>query len=243
MKAEWVDKDAVTGSLKKFFSDNQNELREFSDTVNQVFEAFVFTSVAKWYMNNGWDVKIINPNNSTTVLLKFNTRGKPSNYSYAECKRENECVQIRHSLRVATKSNRLDQEYPANVVLDVSVIENVDLSQLKTDGCVENSCLKSFGEAKHMSAFAELVCNFIGLVNEMMPGKLVKIRPYIGPIQNPKHPAPFLYVSGFLYTTAKGVTDTIRYRGYDIDVYDNETGQVLGMKLSMKPIPKKSPKK
>lgn len=121
------------------------------------------------------------------------------------------------------------------MVLDVAVIADQDLSKLESDDFVDNSSLITFGEAKHMSAFAELIANFIGMVHEMMPDALTPIRPYIGPHEYREHPSPFLYVSGYLYPTAKGITDTIKYRGFDIDIYDHESGSIFGMKLSVMP--------
>jgi hypothetical protein len=119
-------------------------------------------------------------------------------------------------------------------VLDVAVISDVDLSKHKSDDFVENIQLITFGEAKHMSAFAELIANFIGLVHEIKPDCLVSVRPYIGPLEKREHPAPFLYVSGNLYRTAQGLAETIRQRGYDLDIYDNETGTFFGIKLPTK---------
>jgi|GEM_PF-3862392 len=74
------------------------------------------------------------------------------------------------------------------------------------------------GEAKHMSAFAELVAGFIGLVFELQPKRLSDIR------SKPKRVhqlPPFLFVSGLLLKTAQGVCYTCKSRGFDIDVYSS----------------------
>lgn len=235
-----IDREDIQKQVAQFFSEKKNEIRDFGKTVNQTFEAFVFASVVKWYSQNGWRVEFINPEaNSTYVKLKFNTRGRPKLYSYVVCTKEEQKIQIRHSLRVATKHFRQDQVDRANMVLDVAVIANQDLSNFASDDFVNNTGLITFGEAKHMSAFAELIASFIGMVHELMPDFLTEQRPYIGPLEKREHPAPFLYVSGYLYPTAKGITDTIRYRGFDIDIYDHETGSIFGMKLSFVPIQKR----
>lgn len=55
-----------------------------------------------------------------------------------------------------------------------------------------------------------------------------------------EHPAPFLYVSGHLNPTAQGIVESISYRGYDVDVYDYQSGAFFGIAL---PIGKSSSKK
>ncbi len=62
--------------------------------MNQTFEAFVFASVVSWYRKHRWRVRLIHPGQSKTVKLKFNTRGKPGNYTFAECRRGPERVRI-----------------------------------------------------------------------------------------------------------------------------------------------------
>jgi hypothetical protein len=93
-----------------------------------------------------------------------------------------------------------------------------------------------------MSAFAELIANFIGLVHEMLPDKIKRLRLHNRPQSQAEHPAPFLYVSGYLYPTAQGIVETIKDRGYDIDIYDYLTGaNMFGVTLPVK-FPKKSRK-
>jgi hypothetical protein len=122
-------------------------------------------------------------------------------------------------------------------VLDVSVINDTDLSGYKTDDFLDNRHLITFGEAKHMSAFAELIAGFIGLVHEMTPNHIAPLRSPVGAEESRDHLAPFLYVSGHLNRTAQGMVESIRDRGYDIDVYDCESGGVFGIVL---PIDKKA---
>jgi hypothetical protein len=157
------------------------------------------------------------------VKFKFNTRGAPPNYTYAQCTKGTEVIQIRHNLHVATQSNLLGQIHKANVVLDVPVIADADFSGFRTDDHLDNGLLLTFGEAKHMSAFAELIASFIGLVHELSPTRLTSVRLETA-AKHPVHLAPFLYVSELLNPTAQGIVETIRNRGFDIDVYDSKTG-------------------
>ena len=112
------------------------------------------------------------PKGTTTIRLRFSTRGCPAEYSYAERKSpQGEIFQVRHQLRVATHHYESERWPPANICLDVAVIQDVNLDGYSANDYVLNSALLTFGEAKHMSAFAELIADFIGLVHEMQPGR------------------------------------------------------------------------
>jgi hypothetical protein len=220
----WVDVGTLKAQLQTFFDANRNDLSRFGSTVNQTFEAFVFAQVTTWFKARpGWSVEIVNPvdaQGQETFRLKFSTRGRPGGYSFVRCTSpEGEVFQVRHQLRVATKHHRQNAAPPANVCLDVAVIRDVDLSGFTTYDFVSNKDLVTFGEAKHMSAFAELVAAFVGLVYEMQPARLRRIRTKKWKISVRDHPSPFLFVSGQLWRTAEGVADTIARRRLDIDVY------------------------
>lgn len=205
--------------LNDFFSANGALLKSFGSTVNQTFEAFVFASCIKWYKNKGWDVKIINPKDGrykNKFQLKFNTRGAPAHYSYAKCVKNNVIKQIHHGLRVNTKYSSEIDNFKANICLDVAIINETDITDFETDIAIPNSQLLSFGEAKHMSAFAELIASFIGMVHELLPKSLDPTSAFEDDI------LPFLYVSGRLNPTAKGLYATIINRNIKINIYSFE---------------------
>ncbi|MBZ5618485.1 MAG: hypothetical protein LAQ69_07145 [Acidobacteriia bacterium] len=128
--------------------------------------------------------------------------------------------QIRHQLRVATRHHEHGSIPPSNICLDVAVIVDSDLDQFSTNDFVPNGSLVTFGEAKHMSAFAELVAAFVGLVHEMQPERLGRARlPTFTPAP---HPAPFLFVSGYFWRTAEGLVKTLADRQMDIDVRNRD---------------------
>jgi len=228
MAGPWINLKQLKTSLSGFFSQHQKSVSIFGKTVNQTFEAFVFASAVGWYRTQQWTVTIENPLDEETAKpvfkLKFSTRGRPSGYSYAKCTSGTSEVHIRHQLRVATRAYRPKQKTPANVCLDVAVIEPTDVTLYTTNTAVPNSQLVTFGEAKHMSAFAELVAGFVGLVHEMQPNRLRRIRAKAWQNTIRSHPAPFLYVSGILYHTAQGLKETIERRRFDIDIYTQTTG-------------------
>jgi len=211
------DQELAKNELNDFFLKNGALLTSFGSTVNQTFEAFVFASCIKWYKNNDWIVNIINPKDGrykNKFQLKFNTRGAPANYSYAKCVKNNEIKQIHHGLRVNTKYSTYEvDKFDSNICLDIAIIKETDISNYKTDIAIPNEQLLSFGEAKHMSAFAELIASFIGMVHELLPKALNPAETLEGDI------LPFLYVSGGLYKTARGIYDTIKNRGYKIKIY------------------------
>jgi len=227
MAEAWIDVAATKRRLATFFRLSREDFSRFGSTVNQVFEAFVFAQVVLWYKQKaGWAVEIINPKpdgtaTAATVRLKFSTRGRPANYSYAKCTSpQGEVFQVRHQLRVATRHHKKRSFPPANICLDVAVIADAALDGYSTNDHVPNPSLVTFGEAKHMSAFAELVAGFIGLVHEMQPRRLKRVR--VHGFQSEAHPAPFLFVSGYLWRTAEGVVRTMIERRFDVDVYTRD---------------------
>jgi hypothetical protein len=119
-------------------------------------------------------------------------------------------------LRISTSAFKIGQKNNANICCDISLIEDNDLTFFLSEDAAPNEWLISFGEVKHMSAFAELVASFVGLVHELQPKRLRKIR---SKKHTSLHLAPFLYVSGLLNPTAKGVLQSIQRRKYDIDLY------------------------
>jgi hypothetical protein len=211
------DQELAKKDLNEFFSTNGALVNSFGSTVNQTFEAFVFASCIKWYKNKGWKVDIINPKEGrykNKFQLKFNTRGAPAHYSYARCIKNNEIKQIHHGLRVNTKYSTYDiDNFAANICLDIAIIKRTEITDYKTDIAIPNEQLLSFGEAKHMSAFAELIAGFIGMVHELIPRALDSSEEFHDDI------LPFLYVSGRLNPTAKGIYETIKNRGYKVNIY------------------------
>jgi len=224
MPDAWFDQAQMKKRLVGFFDKERAKTTTFGNTVNQTFEAFVFAALVAWYRKQGWFVKFKHPNKKQStespnrLFLKFSTRGRPDNYSYAIGKKGKETIQIHHQLRVATRHHREPYTDHANVCLDVAVIRESDVTGFGTDDSFDNGHVLTFGEAKHMSAFAELVAGFIGLVHEMMP-EHVKERPKAEKRASTGHLAPFLFVSGDLYKSARGIIETMQRRNMTVQVF------------------------
>ena len=52
--------------------------------------------------------------------------------------------------------------------------------------------------------------------------------------------SPFLYVSGFLNRTAQGIEESLRIRGYDLDVYCRTKQLAEACKIPDRPAPAKA---
>lgn len=213
------DQEKAKRKLKKFFKKEKSNLNYFGNRVNQTFEAYTLMKTVKWFECHGWTVKIVNPkiNKKTIFRLKFSTRGAPRNFSYFTCEKENFKYQIRHQLRVATRAYKITNHHNSNICCDIVIMKNIDVENYSTNTALPNKELISFGEVKHMSAFAELIAGFIGMVHELQPNRLKKIRTHEW-LEN-ECISPYMNVSGYLNPTAKGVNETIKKRKYDIDIY------------------------
>jgi len=239
MPEVFIKLDQLRTRLLQFFKDNETDARDFGNTVNQVFEAFVFASTAAWYGERGWDTEFVHPDGTVgggkAIHLKYTARAKPSGYSYVRCLKNGNEIHIRHQLRVATRSHE-EGDFPlANVNLDVAVVQSQNLSHFKWNDHVSNATLISFGEAKHLAAFAELVASFIGLVYEMQPDRLHNLRNGAEPRAKKEHLAPFLYVSGGIQPSAEGIIRTIQQRGFDLDVYNSAKALTDAIACPMQP--------
>jgi hypothetical protein len=228
MADPYIDINLLKANLATFFEERKDDLARFGSTVNQTFEAYVFASTVAWYRQKSGTVLFVHPkdedgNVRTTCHLKFSTSGAPSKYSFAKCSKGRTCVQVRHQLRVATAHYKPENRYRANICLDVAVIKDVDLAKYASNDQLSNKQLITFGEAKHMSAFAELIAGFLGMVHELQPNRLSA-----GPHKRSRHLPPFLYVSGWLNGTALGLEETIRQRGFDLKIFtvDRKLGAV-----------------
>ncbi|WP_020471433.1 hypothetical protein [Zavarzinella formosa] len=220
MPEAWFDQSEMKKRLIAFFEKEKPTATKFGNTVNQTFEAFVFAALVAWYRKKKWEVTFRHPKTATgqsnQLQLKYSTRGRPENYSYAVCKKGGQTIQIHHQLRVATFHHSATCKDHANVCLDVAVVRETDMKGYHTDEALVHGELVTFGEAKHMSAFAELVAGFIGLVHEMMPDhvKTRESRQKAG-----EHLSPFLYVSGDLYKSARGIIETMHRRNMSLEVF------------------------
>lgn len=211
------DQKIAQKDLNNFFSINKSKLQSFGTRVNQTFEAYVFAKTIKHYKNNGWQTTIVNPPKTNKLRLKFSTRGAPGNFSYCLAQKNSKSIQIRHQLRVDIAKKFKTQTKPSNICCDIVIMEDNPIDHFSTSDALSNDLLISFGEVKHMSAFAELVASFVGLVHELKPEKLKRIR--VKSHKNTDHLPPFLYVSGVLYSTAAGINESIKIRKYDLDIY------------------------
>lgn len=218
----WVDVASTIADLSGFFNQRARDLTKFGSTVNQTFEAYLFASTVSHYRQKGWTVDIRNPVDKSTkkeqFRLKFSTSGIPKNFSFAVCTRDGKIVELRHQLKVSTAHHKDGQSYNASVCLDLAVIESGFADALGNDDPAENSALITFAEAKHMNAFAELVAGFVGLVHEMQPERMKRRKFRL----HADHECPFLFISGYLLRTARGILETIERRKLDMAIYHME---------------------
>ena len=78
---------------------------------------------------------------------------------------------------------------------------------------VEANHVATFAETKHYNPSAELVLNFIGLVNEIMPELMINDTP----TELPKHFGPALFVSGVGNPHIRDIRESLMER-YNVNV-------------------------
>lgn len=223
----WFDQKIAINRLVDFFKKDGGKVEDFGNRINQTFEAATFAQTIKWYKDKGWDVVIMNPGKGKKkdFRLKFSTRGDTKNFTYVICHKADgfpSSVQIRHQIRIETYHNirRKLISKRANIVCDVAILNNCSYDHIVGNMHVFKDDCISFGEAKHMDAYAELIAGFIGIVHEMQPWRLSNDRGKKRE-QYRDHPPPFLNISGICCNTAEAIKDTIKRRKFDIDIFDS----------------------
>ena len=83
---EWIDQKVMKENLLSFFATNNDDMNTFGRTVNQTFEAFVFSATIAWFRESGWTTEFRHPgSNDPTkqdkdLRLKFSTRPQTSEH-------------------------------------------------------------------------------------------------------------------------------------------------------------------
>jgi len=187
--------------IDNFLSSYSTKINEHATKVSDFFEIACYNYVVKFYENQGFEVKVKGLQ-SGKFRYKVKPTGYPKNFSYIEIKKTTRTrpiiFEIRHNIPIASYENPSDIYIGA----DIAVIKpgaiicdythKYKLKRYKYYSYIPNVELQTFFEVKNFKPSPELIINFTGLVNEIMPQSMRGENPF----KNPKHLAPSLMVSG-----------------------------------------------
>lgn len=222
-KSPFKDNKELQRLIGKFLHDYGATFSQHAKKTSTFFEIAVYNDLVKFYQNNGYKVQPENltPANSFTYALS--TNAKPEKCSYFTATRhyrngDKWAFEIRHNLRVQSAHDGDVFLTPDYAVIDAGSIEAKKLPYYyngKADYFfVPSHALRTFAETKHYNPSPELVLNFVGLVNEVMPMCLSSTVEK----KKPKHCAPSLFVSGVGSTHVQKIKFSLNDR-YNMNVF------------------------
>ena len=188
----------ISGFLTKYHATFTQEINKTS----AFFELAAYNDLVKFYETNTYNVEPKNLKGAgNDFVYALSPNAKPSNCSFFSVKKKYQNgevwdFEIRHNLRIQSAHDPNIFISPDYAVIEADSITTTRLSHYynkKADYFfVAAKHVKTFAETKHYQPGPELVLNFVGLINEIMP-KLIQGR---FPAKKPMHCGPALFVSG-----------------------------------------------
>ena len=219
-----MDVTAVRDALVDFAKRHKTELDRLGSRKSQLLEVGLLAVCAEHYRIAGYEVLPRNLQRGS-FKIKLGSRGYPWNFSWFECERGGEKVELHSNLSVFS-SYRMDEGV---YVVDVGVSKGgaVPLSK-PADGwrAIENDFLVTFAEAKSLIIYPMLLAQFVGIVNEITPMFLRGSRP--SGFLEVGHFDPALIAVGHLHATARKIARAYPERGYFVKIVP-----AMDMKLSL----------
>lgn len=201
-KSPFKDNNLLKQQIQKFLSKHHAQFAQEASRTSSFFELAAYNDLVKFYETNGYTVSPQNLKGMTKQFVyALSPSAKPSNCSYFSAEKSYQngdafVFEIRHNLRIQSAH---DPEI--FVSPDYSVIEKNSIISTRIphyyNGKIDyfyvaSKDVKTFAETKHYPPSPELVLNFVGLINELMPGLMAGQFPR----KKPKHCGPSLFISG-----------------------------------------------
>lgn len=183
-------------------SKHHAQFAQEASRTSSFFELAAYNDLVKFYETNGYDIAPQNLKGKTQQFVyALSPKAKPENCSYFTAERNYQngdsfTFEIRHNIRVQSAHDPKIFVSP-----DYSVIEKETVTSARFPHYYNGKIdyfyvaakdVKTFAEAKHYAPSPELVLNFVGIINELMPGLMTGQFPK----KKPKHCGPSLFISG-----------------------------------------------
>ncbi|WP_284619285.1 hypothetical protein [Aquabacterium humicola] len=210
--------------ITAFLAQHQSLFSQQIKKTSAFFEIACYNDLVKFYENTGFAVK---PENAQSRGKEFvyalSPSAKPERCSYFVATRTYQSqggvsFEIRHNVRVQSAHDAGVFVSPDYVVINPSAITSVrdpNFYNGKVDyDFVPSSHVQTFAETKHYPPGPELILNFVGLVNELLPHLMTGAVP----TALPKHLGPSLFISGVGNAHHERIRDSLAKR-YSINVF------------------------
>lgn len=219
-KSPFKDNKDLKSDIEKFLNVHRSTFAQEVDRTSAFFEIAVFNDVVRYYEANGFHVepKNLRPKKRQFVYA-LSPNAKPENASYfhatkAYKRKPNREFELRHNVRIQSAHDERVFVSPDYAVIEPESVEFTHVKHYYNSKAeyfyVKSENVTTFAETKHYNPGPELVLNFVGLVNEILPS-LIGGDP---PGHLPKHFGPALFISGVGNAHIKDIRDSLmeRYR-------------------------------
>jgi len=222
-KSPFKDNKDLKHDIQIFLNTYRATFLQEIDRTSAYFEIAVFNDVVRFYENNEYEVTPKNlKKKKSQFVYALSPNVKPENASYFHVakrykKKPNREFEVRHNIRIQSKHDDRIFVSPDYAVIEPESITSERLRRYYNSKAdyffVKAKHIATFAETKHYNPGAELVLNFVGLVNEIMPELILKNIPS----ELPKHFGPALFVSGVGNPHIQDIRESLMER-YNINV-------------------------
>lgn len=207
--------DEVENAVRRVLKKHPEALKVVASSQSKLLELAAVTGVAEHFKHRGFKIKVAGKTPAGAFLVKTSTRGYPWNFSRFEIALDDEKMEIHMNLMVRGAHDE------GVYCVDVGVVSAGVIPTKKSQEkwvCAPNKALISFAEAKKLVIYPMLLAQFIGIVHEIMPSFLRKIK--MGPAKNPLLP-PVLAVLGHYSGNSEKIVSSYRKRGINVMIAEN----------------------
>jgi hypothetical protein len=212
-KSPFKDREELRKEITEFINIFKTTVVDHAERMSDYFEMSCFNYIVKYYQLIGYTVKVSNLQ-TNQYRYKCSPAGIQSNFSYftteitVDGKKFN--YQIHHNLAVESAHTKGIFTTPDITIIKYDGVEYTkDLYESKRRFSYTNQLnLITFCEVKQFNPFPELLFNFIGTINELIPSVMNNSTPDL----NPPHIAPSLMISGIANKHAVEIKKSIEGR-------------------------------
>lgn len=201
-RSPFLDNSLLQQEIEGFLTRFRTTFAQQVQRTSAFFEIACYNDLVRYYEAMHFEVT---PQNTTPRSKEFvyalSTNAKPENCSYFLAERTYSSIgdmafEIRHNLRIQSAHDDGVFVCPDYVVINPGTLtsrRDPNHYNGKVDyDYVPAAEVQTFAETKHYAPSPELILNFVGLVNELLPDLMVGNVPSSAP----KHLGPSLFISG-----------------------------------------------
>ncbi|MER8709433.1 hypothetical protein NKH49_28535 [Mesorhizobium sp. M1088] len=206
----------IEKELKAFINKHSVQFQHLAVRETALLELGALTMATEHYRLAGYTVTVENAINGL-FAAKLSSRGYPYNFSWFRCVKGAELYEIHSNLSVM--GGHKDE---AVYVVDVAVVtgdDQVPKSKPKQKWvALDNKALATFAEVKKLVVYPMLLAQFIGIVHEISPARLKKLKADLPPDD---HFPPSLITLGYLTATSSKALKGFAKRKFRVCIVHN----------------------